>query len=112
MNVEKGLSVGGEKLKAWRFVGGEAVGICIVYRNNGGDKLTTKNVLFLTNNNLFEKKSAILFACYKKPFTFASVNKKREEADMITLNTLVNLAVLHIIRVVVVAPRGEKVSCM
>lgn len=56
MNVEKGLSVGGEKLKAWRFVGGEAVGICIVYRNNGGDKLTTKNVLFLTNNNLFEKK--------------------------------------------------------
>ena len=30
MNVEKGLSVGGEKLKAWRFVGGEAVGICIV----------------------------------------------------------------------------------
>ncbi len=31
---------------------------------------------------------------------------------MITLNTLVNLAVLHIIRVVVVAPRGEKVSCM
>lgn len=47
MNVEKGLSVGGEKLKAWRFVGGEAVGICIVYRNNGGDKLTTKMYCFL-----------------------------------------------------------------
>ena len=31
---------------------------------------------------------------------------------MITLNTLVNLAVLHIIRVVVMASRGEKVSCM
>ena len=38
----------------------------------------------------------------KKRLTFASVNKKREETDMITLNTLVNLAVLHIIRVVVV----------
>ncbi len=31
---------------------------------------------------------------------------------MITLHTLVNLAVLHIIRVLVVAPRGEKGSCM
>lgn len=31
---------------------------------------------------------------------------------MITLNTLVNLAVLHIIRIVVVTPRGEKVPCM
>ena len=39
MNVEKGLSVGGEKLKAWRFVGGEAVGICIVYRNNANQQL-------------------------------------------------------------------------
>lgn len=28
------------------------------------------------------------------------------------LHTSINLAVLHIIRVVVVAPRGEKVSCM
>ena len=61
---------------------------------------------------IYSKKSVILFVCYKKPFTFASVNKKREETDMITLNTLVNLAVLHIIRVVVVASRGEKVSCM
>lgn len=61
---------------------------------------------------IYLKKSVILFACYKKPFTFASVNKKREKTDMITLNTLANLAVLHIIRVVVVAPRGEKVSCM
>ena len=67
MNVEKGLFVGGEKLKAWRFVGGEAVGICIVYRNNGGDKLTTKNVLFLTNNNLFEKKVSFYLRVTKNP---------------------------------------------
>ena len=67
MNVEKGLSVGGEKLKALRFVGGEAVRIVIVFRNNGGDKLTTKCVLFLTNNNLFEKKVSFYLRVTKNP---------------------------------------------
>ena len=32
--------------------------------------------------------------------------------DMNVTHTLVNLEVLHIIRVVVVAPRGEGASCM
>lgn len=61
---------------------------------------------------IYLKKKCHFICVLQKPFTFASVNKKREKTDMITLNTLVNLAVLHIIRVVVVAPRGEKVSCM
>lgn len=65
--LKKVFLLGGEKLKAWRFVGGEAVGICIVYRNNGGDKLTTKNVLFLTNNNLFEKKVSFYLHVTKNP---------------------------------------------
>ena len=39
----------------------------IVYRNNGGDKLTTKNVLFLTNNNLFEKKVSFYLHVTKNP---------------------------------------------
>ena len=111
MNVEKGLSVGGEKLKAWRFVGGEAVGICIVYRNNGGDKLTTKNVLFLTNNNYSKKKCH--FICMLQKTLYLCICKQKTRRDRYDYTEYIGkLAVLHIIRVVVVAPRGEKVSCM
>ena len=61
---------------------------------------------------IYLKKKCHFICVLQKTLYLASVNKKREKTDMITLNTLVNLAVLHIIRVVVVAPRGEKVSCM
>ena len=37
---------------------------------------------------------------------------KQQKNDMKTIHTLINLAVLHVVRVVVVEPRGEGASCM
>lgn len=61
-------------------------------------------IIYLKKVSFYLRVTKTLYLCICK--------QKREKTDMITLNTLVNLAVLHIIRVVVVAPRGEKVSCM
>lgn len=61
---------------------------------------------------IYLKKKCHFICVLQKTLYLCICKQKREKTDMITLNTLVNLAVLHIIRVVVVAPRGEKVSCM
>ena len=37
------------------------------YENKEGDKLTTKNADFLTNNNLFEKKVSFYLRVTKNP---------------------------------------------
>lgn len=67
--------------------------------------------LIFTINNLLEKKTIILFVCYKKAFTFAStiINFDKEMKATILHS---NLIILQVIRVVVLQPRGEEGSCI
>ena len=67
---------------------------------------------FLRITIYLKKKCHFICVLQKSLYLCICKRKNERKTDMITLNTLVNLAVLHIIRVVVVAPRGEKVSCM
>lgn len=66
----------------------------------------------MTNINLYYKKTIILFAGYKKAFTFAPNKTIEQKKNNVMLISRINLSVLHIIRVVVENPRGVEGSCM
>ena len=90
------------------------------------DKITPRPPVFLTDNHFFLTFFFKLFADSKKALTFAANKRKKQETydeilkkhlplqqikekskkRMMNLHTSVNLAVLHIIRVVVVASRA------
>ena len=60
----------------------------------------------------FFKKNYHFICLYQKSLYLCNRNNKNNRKSMKATNIIINLAVLHIIRVVVLEPRGEEGSCM